>query len=477
MKPGQSLPILLTLMILSLLFSGCPSSSNRSEPSVPNIILIISDDQSWTDYSFMGHPHVQTPHMDRLAREGLTLTRGYTVAPLCRPSLASIITGLYPHQHGILGNDPVFAYTGAQKWGADWLQERAVYNEAVVARIETGPCLPAILEEAGYRTLQTGKWWEGHFSRGGFTEGMTHGDPLREGRHGDEGLSIGRQGLERIYRFIDRSEAAGEPFFVWYAPFMPHAPHTPPDSLEEKYLSVAPTPAVARYWAMCEWFDMTCGQLADYIDRKGLSEETLIIFVADNGWIQDPERPNRYAARSKRSPYDTGIRTPIIFRLKNRILPELDTVYPAVSIDILPTLLHSCGLEVPDQLPGIDLLDIHERKERQAVFAENYTHDFTYADSSLLERVVISDRWKLILPEKGRSGLTGPELYDLTDDPMERRNLADQFPERVAGMTVLLESRPRIGFTELAGSVPRSSAAGNFRHGGSPIHRKLQENY
>jgi len=86
------------------------SQSDSAAANQPNIVLIISDDQSWTDYSFMGHEFIQTPRIDQLASEGLTFTYGYgyTTAPLCSPALASIVTGLYPYQHGILGNDPVF---------------------------------------------------------------------------------------------------------------------------------------------------------------------------------------------------------------------------------------------------------------------------------------------------------------------------------------------------------------------------------
>ncbi len=435
MKPGQ----ILALLTLHLALVILPADCNRTSPP-PHIILIISDDQSWTDYSFMGHPHIETPRIDRLAEEGLTLTRGYTAAPLCRPALASIVTGLYPHQHRVVGNDPLFISAGEQKWGTEWLLERKRYDEPFVERIGDSPSLPRLLKEAGYRTLQTGKWWEGHFSRGGFSEGMTHGDPLRGGRHGDEGLSIGREGLDQIVRFIDRSVEAGDPFFVWYAPFMPHAPHTPPDSLEQKYLSIAPAPAVARYWAMCEWFDFTCGQLVDHIDRKGLAEETLFIYITDNGWIQDPERPNRYAPRSKRTSYDTGIRTPVILRWKGNISPERDTVHPVISVDIVPTVLNLCQVNVPDRLQGIDLLDREKREERNYIFAENHAHDFTVPDSSLLERVVVSGRWKLILPEEERSTIPGPELYDLFRDPLEQRNLAEQYPGRVSELKGIMET-------------------------------------
>src|SRR5436309_11049987 len=86
--------------------SMAQTGENRSAESPPNIVLIISDDQAWTDFSFMGHPHIQTPNLDRLARESLTFTRGYVPSSLCCPSLASIISGLYPHQHKITSNDP-----------------------------------------------------------------------------------------------------------------------------------------------------------------------------------------------------------------------------------------------------------------------------------------------------------------------------------------------------------------------------------
>src|SRR3546814_3436799 len=90
--------------------SGDQATSEKEE--LPNIVYIISDDQAWTDYGFTGHPYIQTPHLDRLAEEGRTYTRGYSVAPLCSPSLATFITGVYPQQHGITGNDPVFEFAG-----------------------------------------------------------------------------------------------------------------------------------------------------------------------------------------------------------------------------------------------------------------------------------------------------------------------------------------------------------------------------
>src|SRR6187549_2333256 len=103
------------LTVLVILLAGClilltaaaQSNEGRLATPPPNIVLIISDDQGWADFSFMGHPHIQTPSLDRLSRESLTFTRGYVPSSLCCPSLASIITGLYPHQHKITSNDPI----------------------------------------------------------------------------------------------------------------------------------------------------------------------------------------------------------------------------------------------------------------------------------------------------------------------------------------------------------------------------------
>ncbi|MGH7200072.1 MAG: sulfatase-like hydrolase/transferase, partial [Planctomycetaceae bacterium] len=239
----------------------------------PNVVMIISDDQGWTEYGFMGHEHVKTPHIDRLAKESLTFTRGYVPDSLCRPSLATLITGLYPHQHGIVGNNPPLPEDLQAKPRAQQRRDPRyleIETEYLETHIDRAPKLPVMLhEKLGYLSHQSGKWWEGHYSRGGFTHGMTHGDRTRGGRHGDEGLTIGRQGLDPIYEFIETAETQDKPFFIWYAPFMPHSPHNPPQRLLAKYRDKTPHLQVAKYWAMCEWFDETVGQLLNHLDEQG----------------------------------------------------------------------------------------------------------------------------------------------------------------------------------------------------------------
>ena len=437
---NRILPKLIIVMAFCWIIQSCKTDkSNDSENSnLPNIVLIISDDQSWTDYSFMGHSYIQTPRLDKLAEEGLTFTRGYTTAPLCSPALASIATGLYPHQHGILGNDPVFE-SESSRYSNAWLHERLeVYNQYINSfeKIET---IADLLADKGYRSLQVGKWWLGHYKNGGFDEGMTHGDPARGGRHGDEGLKIGREGLQVVYDFIDSTSAGNVPFYIWYAPFLPHAPHNPPDSLREKYLPLAPTEAVANYWAMCEWFDITCGQLIDYVDQNGLSKETLFIYVTDNGWIQDPDRPNRYAPRSKREPYEMGIRTPIMFRWIDEIDPEMDSTTAVSSIDIASTIYGICGIEAPPALQGINVLDREQLGSRDFIFAETYAHDFSTFDSSLYHQVAIDLPYKLILPDEYNKPDEGIELFNIVSDPFEEDNLANTNPEKVGELRNKIE--------------------------------------
>ncbi len=432
-----------------ILAGGLNACTERTAPERPNIVLIISDDQSWPDYSFLGHEHIETPRIDQLAAEGLTFTRGYTAAPLCRPALASMSTGLYPHQHKVVGNDPVFDFGTMERYGEEWMNIRAEANESVVAGFEQLPTLADILGEAGYVSLQTGKWWEGNPSRGGFTEGMTHGDPDRGGRHGDEGLRIGREGLDEIYKFIEDARDKEKPFFVWYAPFLPHAPHTPPDSLRDKYLPVAESEAVANYWAMCDLFDITCGQLMDYIEAKGLSENTLFVYVTDNGWIQDPDKPNRFDAMSKTTPYEMGIRTPMIFRWKGVIDPEMDKENLASSIDIATTILEICGIEPEPEMQGINVLDKKALSGRDAIFAEAYAHDFTTVDESLNFRIIVKLPWKLILPDPVNRPYNPqfypiepdgkPQLYNLLEDPDERVNLVADNPGVVSSLTSEIE--------------------------------------
>ena len=416
------------------------------EETRPNVVMILSDDQAWGDYSFLGHPQIQTPRLDALAASGLTFTRGYVPDSLCRPSLATIISGLYPHHHGIVGNDPPLpeGVSKRARQGAPGAQYRdpeyvAVRND-YLRHAKAMTTMPEYLAPLGYRSMQSGKWWEGNFSVGGFDEGMTIGDFSKDGRHGDTGLKIGREGLGPVENFLDKCSSAKQPFFLWYAPMLPHTPHDPPAVLLEKYKSKTESLSIAKYWAMCERFDQSCGELLDAIDKRGMTNNTIVVYVADNGWITDPNE-SKYAPRSKRSPNEGGIRTPIMISWPGHIAPRQDDKHLASSIDLVPTILNLVGLEVPSALPGISLVNDKAVNERKAIVGEIFEHDIVAMDdpaASLMYRWIIDGTYKLIAPAARMKGEL-PQLYQLDNDPSEDHDLATEKPEVVTALMKKLD--------------------------------------
>ncbi len=419
----------------------------EEKPGRPNIVLIVSDDQGAGDYGFMGHERVRTPHLDRLAKQSLVFPRGYVTTSLCCPSLASMVTGLYPHQHKITSNDPPLPGNGEKDSRGSSPELTAKWN-AALDKVRT---LPRLLAAEGYLSFQTGKWWQGDFSHGGFTHGMTKGS-----RHGDEGLKIGREGLQPIYDFVAEAQREQKPFLVWYAPLLPHTPHTPPERLFKKYAEQASSPHIARYWAMCEWFDETCGELMGFLDREKLADNTIVIYLADNGWVQSAER-QAFAPKNKTTPFDRGHHTPIMVRWPGRVQPASSESL-ASSIDIVPTVLAAVGMSNPPGVSGVDLLNAKAVQARKYVFGECFTVRSQTLDdpaANVLWRWVTDGKWRLILPRTCEvdgalqtiprdnyltpdliATLTAaqPMLFDVQADPGEDRNLAAERPEMVAAL-------------------------------------------
>ena len=462
---------ILVLTLLCLIFFSCVSGTKKKyeEKKPPNIIFILSDDQAWGDYGFMDHPYIQTPNIDQLAKESATYTRGYVTSPLCGPSLASIITGKYAFQHGQTGNDAGNSDRDASRWiksgyplnepnktvkkkSINYLfsKERNAQFDVIKAKFYKHKLLTDYLSEKGYRSFQSGKWWMGSWKEGKFDAGMTHGDYKRNGRHGDEGLKIGREGLDPIFNFIDQTQKDKIPFFIWYAPFLPHTPHNPPEELLNKYLTVAPNESVAKYWAMCEWLDQTVGDLMSYLKEKSLDENTLVVYTTDNGWIQSDKR-NRYAPRSKRAPHEGGVRTPIMFKLPGVIEPEINHSTLVSNIDLVPTVLSFLNVS-NKELPGINVLNNEKLEQRQTLFIECYNHDILNVEKpseTVLYKVALNKKWKLMVPNKDLviRDFTDPksnyygfysnqiQLFDLERDPEEQQNLAKKYPEIVAEMS------------------------------------------
>jgi arylsulfatase A-like enzyme len=430
--------------IVALIFT-CLSINAADKP---NIVLILSDDQAWDDYGFMGHPDIKTPHLDALAERSLLFPKGYVASPLCRPSLATMATGRYPRGHGVTGND------------VDGRNDRAKLDVQVKAEFHKHPSMIKTLVTNGYLAHQSGKWWEGSYADGGFTHGMTHGDPKRNGRHGDVGLKIGREGMQPIADFMDHAIKEDKPFFVWYAPFLPHTPHNPPKRLLDKYTKEGRANDVAKYYAMCEWFDETCGELMKLVDDRGLTENTVFLYICDNGWAAkstNADDPNQklwggFALKSKGSPFEDGIRTPIMVSWPGKVQPGVSDDF-AHAIDLFPTAMAAAGLDTPEGLPGINLMDNNATKQRKIIFGVTHAiHNMTPGnpDGTLQYLWAIEGDWKLMVRYSGENKTvyrnihvwdTLPvRLYNIADDPHEQQNLAWDRKDKVRELRKKIEA-------------------------------------
>jgi uncharacterized sulfatase len=188
---------------------------------------------------------------------------------------------------------------------------------------------------------------------------------------------------------------------------------------------------------MIEWFDETVGALLSRLDEMKLADNTLVVYVCDNGWIQDPNM-DAFAPRSKRSPYDGGIRTPILLRWPGRIRPE-EKSNLAHSIDLAPTIIKAAGIKPSSKLPGVDLLDPKAASRRKSIFGAIFSHNAADIDdpaANLEYRWMITKSRKLILPAD--AGFR-PELYDLAADPNETNDLSSAEPDSIVRMTKQIE--------------------------------------
>jgi arylsulfatase A-like enzyme len=202
---------------------------------------------------------------------------------------------------------------------------------------------------------------------------------------------------------------------------------------------------------MCEWFDETCGGLLDHLDRQGLRENTIVLYICDNGWAATSTNaadPNQkawkdYALRSKSSPYEMGIRTPIMVSWPGRLEPARSP-YLAHAIDFFPTIAAAAGMKTPDGLRGINLMDEAARKGRDKVFGVAHSvHNMTPGnpDGTLQYRWCVSGDWKLLVRHHGSDTTEYKNihlwdkqpvrLYNLKDDPHEKSEISAAHPEIV----------------------------------------------
>lgn len=431
-------------------------------PSVkPNIVFILADDLGYTDLACYGSRYYETPHIDRLAREGMRFTSGYTCGPNCQPTRAALMSGQYGPRTG------VYTVGGIDRF--DWRSRplRPVDN------VEKLPLekitLAQALQKAGYSTGLFGKWHLGedaeHHPRArGFEEaivsmGQHFNFATRPRTHYPTNQYLADFLTERAVDFIERHKE--KPFLLCVHHFAVHAPYQAKASWTERFRS-KPSAGGHRnpvYAAMIASVDESVGRIAAVLDRLGLSERTLVIFTSDNGGVGGYEREgiqggsvtdNHPLRGGKGMLYEGGIRVPYIFRWTGRIAPGTTNDTPIASVDLYPTLMEVAGA-VPASGYPLDgesyaplLTGAASALKREALFWHfpGYLGSGAGTWRTTPAGAVRAGDWKLLeFFEDGRL-----ELYNLKDDPGEQHNLAARQAERVRALHArLLAWRKEIG--------------------------------
>lgn len=429
------MPHFLKFSLLIALFL-CLSSCKKNTTS-PNIILIIADDMNWDDCGAYGHKSIRTPHLDQMAKDGMRFDHAYLTASSCSPSRASIITGRYPHN------------TGAEQ--LHWAMPKG--TQTFVEQ----------LKKQGYYTAAAGKWHMGDNVRHHFDtihEASVSGFqlPTGDGKTPPKMVAQKPSGCEDWIPTL-KNRPKDKPFFMWFAALDPHRAYekgalNPPHKLSDVVVPphLPDTPEVREdlrmYYDEIGRLDQYVGKVIAELESQGISDETLIVFISDNG---------RPFPRDKTSLYDGGIKTPWIVKWPGVVKAGSINKALVSSVDIAPTLTKIAKAKNLQSFEGVDLSSLFtgkKEKVRDYVFGEDHWHD--YEDHA---RSVGNQRYKLIrndyndLPatpsaDAGRS-LTWQsmlklqkngelskvqqacmitprpkwELYDLQKDPHELNNL------------------------------------------------------
>ncbi len=392
--------------------AGLPAALARAQARPPNFLVIVADDHGWNDLGCYGHPVVRTPHLDRLAFEGVRFTHCYTTAPLCSPGRGAVMTGLYPHVSGVTrlvqGEDA----------------ERFSLRQDVWTFAQG-------LRKMGYENAAARKW---HLSTAGpLAHGFEHGFPRRDTY------------LEESVAFLGRPH--DRPFCLYFCPTHTHRPFRSQEGFEyapEEVAECLPpylkdTPQVREQYALylseTSKMDDEIGQLLGALDRSGEADRTVIAFLTDHG-------PSLH--RAKFSLYEWGTHSSLILRGPGVSGSGRVDLGLASTVDIAPTLMALAGGSAPESCQGLDLssrLAGREGAGRRYVFSEHHERNHLSAvrgrrfklirnhtrDEPLIWPQVIRN-WQNMGEDTLRQPYPLPrpaeELYDLEADPLESRNLA-----------------------------------------------------
>lgn len=411
-------------------------------PRPPNVVFILLDDMGWRDVGFMGNTFVETPHLDRLAKQGLVFSQAYASAPNCAPTRACLMSGQVTPRHGIYTVvDP------RQLPGSPWHELLAADSRSELAtEIVT---LPEALKTRGYATAFLGMWNLGRGRTGPISPGGQGFDTVvfpenlgfaKDAYVDADGNQLSDRLTDEALAFIERQR--GEPFFVYLADHAIHAPYDPEPELRAKYGRKAAAAADRRndpaQAATIEAVDRNVGRIIERLAKLGLAGDTLLIFTSDNGGTSQHTPPLK---GGKGELYEGGIRVPLLMAGAGVAASGRTCDVPVASVDVYPTLLELAGAKPPvDQtLDGTSLVSLL-RGATTLPRDRLFWHFPCYVGRATPSSAIRDGGWKLVefFEDGGRV-----ELYDLANDPAEQRDLSRSMPDRTAALAEALHEWQR----------------------------------
>jgi len=435
----------LLLLSFLLLFQVCYSQNDR-----PNILIILTDDQGYYDVGACGASDLVTPSMDLLFDSGMKFNYFYANSPVCSPTRASLLTGLYPDHAGVPG---VIRTHTKNSWGylrtdvptmADVFHEGG-YNTAIIGKWHLGLESPNTPNERGFKYF---KGYLGDMMDNYWTH-RRHGiNYMRENEHeiDPEGHATDLFSAWAV-DFIRSQKGLDQPFLLYLAYNAPHFPVQPPEDWLAKVKRREPALSEkrAKLVAFIEHLDHGIGMVLDALRQTGQYENTLIIFTSDNGGLLRDEANNGPLRDGKQSVYEGGLRVPTAFVWEDKIAAGASTDLKSATLDLLPTLASVAGLDIPSGLDGSDISPALYEKDLnldRALYFVRREGGMQYGGLTI--QAVIKNNWKLL-----QNGPFEPqELYNLQKDPYEKINLIKEEGEKYKELNSLM-----MRFIQQGGSI------------------------
>jgi arylsulfatase A-like enzyme len=410
---------------------------HKSESDKPNVIVILSDDQGYGDFSGTGNPIVRTPNLDKLAHDGIQLT-DFHVDPTCSPSRAGLMTGRYSSRVGV------------------WLTfagRNHMYKEEMT--------MADVFKHNHYATAIFGKWHLGDNypfrpNDRGFDKSFIHGGGVAgevpdywdndyfDDTYFDNGKPVKTKGyttdvwFDQAKKFITQSQ--DKPFFIYLAANAPHGPFNVEEKFFKPYLDQGVPETRARFYGMIETIDNNVGELRAFLKQNGLAENTLILYMTDNGTSKGfeggtndlPKKGYNANMRGRKtSAFEGGHRAASFWHWpKGGFVGNQTRTELAAQIDVLPTLIELLKLDLPRtvKFDGSSLTSLLKNNKNVLAKRKLVIHNQAAFGKPLGDGALVKDKDYVVLQDKWR--LVGKELFNLKDDPTQSKNIAAEHPRK-----------------------------------------------